>query len=93
MKSDHGKFIGLYKGQYGMLNDGQSSGMDKLLGFLEQDKVGSDLRWAAYMLATVKEECANTWQPIEEYGKGQGYPYGNPVRVTGSDGKTYVNIY
>ena len=93
MKSDHGKFIGLYKGQYGMLIDGQSSGMDKLLGFLKQDKVGSDLRWAAYMLATVKEECANTWQPIEEYGKGQGYPYGNPVRVTGSDGKTYVNIY
>ena len=76
-----------------MLNDGQSSGMDKLLGFLEQDKDVSDLRWAAYMLATVKEECANTWQPIEEYGKGHGSPYGNPVRVTGRDGKTYVNIY
>src|SRR5271166_4904766 len=93
MKIDHGKFIDLYKAQYGALNDSQSSGMDKLLGFLEQDKDVSDVRWAAYMLATVKEECADTSQPIEERDKGQGYPYGNPVPVTGSDGKTYVNAY
>src|SRR5215471_11418160 len=93
MKIDHGKFIGLYKAQHGALNDSQSLGMDRLLGFLEQDKDVSDVRWAAYMLATVKEECADTWQPIEEFGKGQGHPYGNPVPVTGSDGKTYVNAY
>jgi putative chitinase len=67
--------------------------MDRLLGFLEQDKGVSDVRWAAYMLATVKEECADTWQPIEERGKRQGYPYGNPVPVAGSDGRTYVNTY
>ena len=93
MKIDHAKFIGLYKAQYGALNDSQASGMDKLLEFLEQDKDVSDVRWAAYMLATVKEECADEWQPVEERGKGQGYPYGNPVPVTGSDGKTYVNTY
>ena len=59
MKIDHGKFIELYKAQPSALNDSQSSGMDKLLGFLEQDKDVSDVRWAAYMLATVKEECAD----------------------------------
>src|SRR5215831_11303357 len=93
MKIDHGKFIDLYKGQYGTLNDSQSSGMDTLLGFLEHDGDVSDVRWAAYMLATVKHECADMWQPVEEIGKGQGYPYGNPVPVMGSDGRTYVNTY
>src|SRR5215469_14099636 len=93
MKIDHQKFLDLYKGQYGALNASQASGMDRLLGFFEQDKDVSDVRWAAYMLATVKEECGNAWQPVEEGGKGQGYPYGDPVTVTGSDGKTYVNTY
>jgi hypothetical protein len=45
------------------------------------------------MLATVKHECADKWQPIEEYGKGHGHSYGNPVTITGSDGKQYTNTY
>ena len=93
MKIDHQKFMDLYKGQYGALDDGQASGLEVLLGFLERDADVGDLRWGAYMLATVKHECADTWQPIEEFGKGQGEPYGDPVTVTGGDGKTYVNTY
>ena len=97
MKFDHQMFISLYESsqasQFGALDDNQASGIDALLGFLEQDADISDVRWAAYMLATVKEECANTWQPIEEIGKGQGYPYGNPVTVTDGNGNTYVNTY
>src|SRR5262249_54789407 len=93
MKLDHQKFISLYKGKYGALNDSQASGMDALLDFLEHDGDVGDPRWGAYMLATVKHECADTWRPIEEFGKGQGQPYGNPVPVTGSDGKTYLNSY
>ena len=61
MKIDHQKFLDLYKAQYGALNASQASGMDRLLGFFEQDKDVSDVRWAAYMLATVKEECDNAW--------------------------------
>ena len=30
-------------------------------------------------------ECANTYRPIEEIGKGKGRPYGTPT----SNGKTY----
>src|SRR5262249_35346716 len=93
MKFDHEKFISLYKSQYGTLNSSQSSGLSTLLGFLEQDRDVSDMRWAAYMLATVKHECANQWQPIEEYGRGQGMVYGKPVPVQGNDGKTYTNTY
>jgi hypothetical protein len=35
---------------------------------MEADPAISDLRWAAYMLATVKHECSDTWQPIIERG-------------------------
>jgi putative chitinase len=59
MKFDHDKFINLYKSQYGPLDGSQASGLRGLLGFLEQDNQVTDVRWAAYMLATVKHECAN----------------------------------
>jgi surface antigen len=93
MEFDHDKFINLYKSEYGTLDNSQASGLSGLLGFLEQDNHLNDVRWAAYMLATVKHECANLWQPIEEFGKGQGMPYGIPVTVSGSDGKTHTNTY
>lgn len=35
-----------------------------------------DIRWLAYILATVMHECAGTFQPISEYGKGKGRAYG-----------------
>lgn len=42
-----------------------------------------DLRWLAYMLATTYHETARTMQPIAEYGKGRGRPYGLPDPITG----------
>ena len=44
------------------------AGLNALLAALQQDPDIHDLRWAAYMLATVKHECANTWCPIMERG-------------------------
>ena len=38
----------------------------------------TDLRWLAYMLATVYHECAQKMWPIREYGLGQGHEYGEP---------------
>jgi hypothetical protein len=43
-------------------------GLTALLAAFAQDSELSDIRWAAYMLATIKHECANTWQPITERG-------------------------
>lgn len=93
MKFDHTKFFDCYKGAYGSLNQSQVDGIESLLTSLEADADVGDERWAAYMFATVKHECANRWQPIEEFGKGHGHPYGNPVTVTGSDGQDYTNSY
>jgi hypothetical protein len=70
MKIDHQKFIDLYKAQYGALNDNQASGMNTLLGFLEHDNDVSDVRWAAYMLATVKEECGGSQSRSLARGRG-----------------------
>lgn len=43
----------------------------------------TDLRWLAYILATVYHETAKTMQPIEEYGKGAGYRYGKKIKRSG----------
>jgi putative chitinase len=53
-----------------------------------------DIRWLAYMLATVKWETASTMQPIEEYGRGAGYAYGVTDPVTGQRyyGRGFVQL-
>jgi hypothetical protein len=93
MKFDHQKFFDLYRAEYGSLTQSKVDGIESLLTSIENDADVTDVRWAAYMLATTKHECADTWHPIEEYGKGKGRSYGNPVTVTGADGKTYTNTY
>lgn len=93
MKFDHTKFFDLYKKEYGKLTPPKVSGIENLLIYIERDPEVNDVRWAAYMMATVKHECADRWQPIEEFGKGAGRPYGKKVKVTGSDGKVYMIAY
>jgi hypothetical protein len=80
---DSDAFVELYESQYPYprLGVAAKQGLQNILKQLSADSEVMDIRWAAYMLATVKHECANTWQPIEEYGKGRNYDYGNPVRV------------
>lgn len=68
MKFNHTTFFNTYREIYGKLNQVQVSGMDNLLGYMELDPDITDLRWAAYMFATVKHECADKYQPITEYG-------------------------
>lgn len=47
-----------------------------------------------YILATTFHETAGTMQPIEEYGKGKGRPYGEPDSDTGKTyyGRGYVQL-
>lgn len=82
MKFNHTTFFNGYRELYGKLNQGQVSGLDNLLGYIEMDSDVTDIRWAAYMLATVKHECADTYQPITEYGKKayfDKYDAGTPI--------------
>jgi putative chitinase len=90
---DRSVFFQLFMEHFGPLSESQLHGLDALLEFIDRDPAITDVRWAAYLLATVKWECANTWQPIEEFGKGAKHSYGKEVTVTGSDGKKYKNRY
>jgi putative chitinase len=66
----------------GKIKQSQVNGIEAILNQWENEKL-TDLRWLAYMLATVFHETGATMQPIEEYGKGRGHPYGKPDPITG----------
>jgi putative chitinase len=91
---DRKKFFDAYREVFGTLDQGQVDGLESLLAALEADERVSDLRWAAYMLATTRHETAKTFQPIREYGKGQGLKYGKPDPITGKTyyGRGYVQL-
>lgn len=59
-----------YRKAFGPLTESQVDGLSSLLAAIETDTAIDldDLCPVAYMLATVKHECADTWQPIEERG-------------------------
>ncbi len=69
MKFNHQSFFNSYKTNFGNLSQAQVSGLENLLNFVETDQTITDIRWLAYMLATVKHECADTYQPISERGQ------------------------
>lgn len=62
----------------GSFTQSQVNGIDAILA--AWGRMGDDdLRKLAYVLATAFHETARTMQPIEEYGKGRGRPYGVPT--------------
>ena len=63
------------------LKQQQVAGMEAILNEWETNYANSDDRWLAYMLATAFHETATTMQPIEEYGKGKGKPYGTNLKI------------
>ena len=106
---DKQTFLTLYQKKYKTLPQRAQSDLQVLLAFIAADpaftstdapttyapfKSAHHLRQAAYMLATAKHETANTFAPIEEYGKGKGLPYGQPDPVTGLVyfGRGYVQL-
>lgn len=74
------------------LSQGQVNGCETLLDAGE--KRYSRLPCLAYVLATAYHETAHTMQPIEEYGKGKGKPYGKPAGPYGKRffGRGYVQL-
>lgn len=86
-------FLLNYDRQFAQLNGAARAGLVELVDFINADMEMLDVGWAAYMLATVKHECAERWKPIEEFGKGAGRAYGNPVTVTDSEGNKHTNTY
>ena len=85
--------LDLYERSFGALSTRQRQGLASLLTAISADEAITDVRWAAYMLATVKHECADRWQPIEEFGRGQGREYGKPVEVKDEHGTVHRHAY
>ena len=68
MQIDHAKFFEGYRTAYGKLSQATVNGLELLGRNMEDDPDLKSAQWAAYMLATVKHECANQWMPITEFG-------------------------
>lgn len=62
------KFVSLYQSLFSEnLTSSQVDGLKQLYNFITQDTHITDLRWMAYMFATVKHETQTTFQPIYQY--------------------------
>jgi len=82
MRIDHTAFFNGYRDAYGRLTQSVVSGIELLGRNMEADPNLKNIQWAAYMLATVKHECADTWQPIVERGPRsyfEKYETGTPL--------------
>lgn len=86
-------FFSRVRGYFGALKQSQVDGFNVILNAWAASGL-TDVRWLAYMLATTWHETAKTMQPIAEYGKGKGRPYGKPDPRTGQTyyGRGYVQL-
>ena len=66
---------------YANVNKYQLRGMLAIINEFEANKLLTDTRWLAYMLATVYHETAKTFEPIEEVGHGIRKPYGRKLKM------------
>jgi putative chitinase len=99
VKFNHDTFFNGYKEAFATtLNQSQVDGIEQLLTFIENDPALVDVRFAAYIMATVKHECADRWKPIEEFASGAQYEgrldLGNTQAGDGKrfKGRGYVQI-
>ncbi len=65
----------------GSLRTSQVNGLTAILDEWDKNWAKKDDRWLAYMLGTAHHETAATIQPIEEFGKGKGRPYGQNLKM------------
>lgn len=70
------KFFDGYKKEFGSLNQNQVDALNILLDKLDNSERFKLANEYAYILATIKHETAETFLPIEEYGKGRNKAYG-----------------
>ncbi len=78
----------------GHLDQNQVDGMNAILDSWEKYVDTQDMRWLADMLAQTYHETSQQMEPIEEYGRGAGQPYGEPDPVTGQTyyGRGFVQL-
>lgn len=82
VKINRPQFYKNVRKEFGALKQGQVDGFESILDEWELQGY-SDLRWLAYIISTPWHETATTMQPIEEFGKGKKYRYGQKVKHSG----------
>lgn len=70
----------LFAGNVGI---SRAAGINIIFNYWDSREDCKDLRWLAYMLATVHHETDRTFEPINEYGKGKTRPYGKKLKMSG----------
>jgi putative chitinase len=73
-------FYAKVRNAFGPLKQTQVDGFDAVLNEWQKRDL-KDMRWVAYILATVWHETAKTMQPVEEDGKGKGKDYGKKLKM------------
>jgi putative chitinase len=71
---------------FGSLTEKQVQGFEAILNEWQKRSL-VDVRWLAYIFATVWHETGHSMQPIEEYDKGKGRAYGGKLKMGGGPGK------
>ena len=64
-----------YRERFGKLNQSQVDGLSYLIECFEKSRLINRLSEFAYVLATIKHETAETYQPISERGGGNYFKY------------------
>ena len=88
-----------YFKQYLGLTTSKGEDFSGLFDMLKKDSEISDVRWAAYMMATAYHETTYSFKPVRESGKGKGYKYSKEYEVTdkagirGKKNQKYKNVY
>lgn len=75
-------FMKFYFEEFGGMDPVKFDGLAAFLNFMRTDTNLTDIRHAAYMMATVQKETGGAWLPKDEDGKGAGRSYGKPVAIT-----------
>jgi len=82
------------RSHFGRFNQSQVDGFNAVLSAINQyGSPANKPAYVAYMLATAWHETASTMQPIAEYGKGKGRPYGKRIDVHGGRYSDSLPIY
>lgn len=76
----------------GLLTELQVKGIELIIK--KAEKYNLSTSHLAYVLATVKRETGDTFQPIKEWGRGNGRQYGKPHPKTGQTyyGRGFVQL-
>jgi len=61
-------FFQKYRSYFGAINQSQADGLNFLLDKLDASEYFNLASEYAYILATIKHECADKWQPVTEMG-------------------------